>query len=96
MERRDLFREFADSPKNIREQFVEPSGLEIRGNERFVDTGTNHLLHPFYYCAVFDPDLRAWKREALRAERFPRWHFPLIKVWNDYTFGALFLEKRER
>lgn len=30
---------------------------------------------------------------ALRAGQFPRWQFPLVKWWNDYTFGALFQEK---
>jgi hypothetical protein len=62
-------------------------------NERFVDSGENYLLHPFFYRRVGLDDLWRWKADGLRAGQFPRWQFPLVKWWNDYTFGALFQEK---
>lgn len=82
-----------DSPEDVRRQFVEPSGLLVRGNERFHDSGENHLLHPFFYWRPGLRDLWKWKSEAVRGGRFAWWEFPLVKWWNDYTFGALFQEK---
>jgi 2-polyprenyl-3-methyl-5-hydroxy-6-metoxy-1,4-benzoquinol methylase len=82
-----------NSPEDVHRQFVEPSGLVVRGNERFIDSGENYLLHPFFYRRVGLGDLWRWKAECLRAGQFPHWQFPLVKWWNDYTFGALFQEK---
>lgn len=79
-----------NSPDDVYEQFVKPSGLKIRGNQEFADNGKNYLLHPFYYRK------RLWnyKLKAITAKRFSPWHIFKIKTTNDYTFGALFLEKQ--
>jgi 2-polyprenyl-3-methyl-5-hydroxy-6-metoxy-1,4-benzoquinol methylase len=82
-----------DSPEDVLRQFVEPSGLRVRGNPTFFDSGENYLLHPFFYRRVTRGDVWAWKREAIRRGQFGAWQFPLVKWWNDYTFGALFQEK---
>jgi 2-polyprenyl-3-methyl-5-hydroxy-6-metoxy-1,4-benzoquinol methylase len=80
-----------DSPSDIHDQFIEPSGLVVRGNKQFVDTGENYLLNPFYHKDV------AWKSKVggvLRGHFRPQ-ELLKTKHTNDYTFGALFLEKRE-
>ena len=78
-----------NSPDDIREQFVEPSGLLVRGNEGFVDTGQDYLLHPFYCPGI------SWK---FKCKSIIGGHFGLREILrtkkvNDYTFGSLFLEK---
>ncbi len=77
------------SAKDVYEQFVKPSGLKIRGNKDFFDNGKNYLLHPFYYKK------RLWKYKIISVVRgqFRPWEILRIKDTNDYTFGALFLEK---
>ncbi|MGI0149120.1 MAG: SAM-dependent methyltransferase, partial [Thermoplasmata archaeon] len=82
-----------DSPEDVFAQFVKPSGLRVRGNERFLDDRRNYLLHPFFYKNLALRDLWLWKRESIRGGHFRWWEFPLVKWWNDYTFGALFQEK---
>ncbi len=78
-----------NTPSDVYDQFVKPSGLKIRGNEVFVDTGTSYLLHPFYHPAA------SWKEKLRSIKRgdFKAWEFFKAKSSNDYTFGALFLEK---
>jgi 2-polyprenyl-3-methyl-5-hydroxy-6-metoxy-1,4-benzoquinol methylase len=78
-----------NSPEEIHEQFVKPSDLKIRGNRDFYDNGKNYLLHPFYYRK------RLWnvKRICIQMGYFSPWEFFKTKDVNDYTFGALFLEK---
>lgn len=78
-----------NTPADVEVQFVAPSGLEVRGNREFVDSGTSYLLHPFY------SDRRLW-RYKLRL--IARRHFPLselarVKHDNDYTFAALFMQR---
>ncbi|MCX7824710.1 MAG: class I SAM-dependent methyltransferase [Verrucomicrobiae bacterium] len=77
------------SPQEVHEQFVKPSGLVVRGNPTFVDTGTNWLLHPFYSPRV------SWgyRWRQIKKGHFPARQFLATKRENDYTFGALFLEK---
>jgi 2-polyprenyl-3-methyl-5-hydroxy-6-metoxy-1,4-benzoquinol methylase len=77
------------SPHDIHEQFVRPSGLEVRGNREFYDGGKRHLLNPFYHPRAF-PRLKV--APLLRRE-FPLTEVVRTKDANDYTFGALFLEK---
>ena len=79
-----------NSPDDVYEQFVKPSGLKIRDNQDFVDNGKRYLLHPFYYRK------RLWKYKirAIRARHFSPWEIFRTKKTNDYTFGALFLEKQ--
>jgi 2-polyprenyl-3-methyl-5-hydroxy-6-metoxy-1,4-benzoquinol methylase len=78
-----------NSPRYVYEQFVRPSGLKIRGNKEFTDNGKNYLLHPFY------SKKRLWnyKRISIQKGHFKPWDFFKTKSTNDYTFGALFLER---
>ncbi len=78
-----------NSPKDIYEQFVKPSGLKIRGNEEFFDNGKNYLLQPFYY----KKRLWIYKIYSILRRDFGLREFFRTKDANDYTFGALFLEK---
>jgi hypothetical protein len=78
------------SQEDVREQFVEPSGLKVRGNERFHDSGENYLLHPYFHPRAW----RArWKTYYTRTGHFGVRDLFKVKRENDYTFGALFLEK---
>lgn len=78
-----------NSPQDVYKQFVQASGLRIRGNKEFADNGKNYLLHPFYYKK------RLWnyKRIAIQKGHFKPWDFFKTKNTNDYSFGALFLER---
>ena len=78
-----------NTPKDVHEQFIKPSGLRIRGNKDFIDNGKSYLLHPFYYKR------RLWRYKAASILRgdFSPWEFLRTKSHNDFTFGALFLEK---
>lgn len=78
-----------DTPGDVEEQFVRPSGLTLRGNPRFVDNGVRYLLHPFYHKH------RRWsdKLAAIRRGEFGLSEFFAVKEANDYTFGSLFLQK---
>jgi len=80
-----------NSPEDLYEQFVRPSGLRIRGNRDFFDNGKNYLLHPFYY------EKRLWKLKitCLIRQQFSMRDILRTKHTNDYTFGALFLEKAD-
>jgi 2-polyprenyl-3-methyl-5-hydroxy-6-metoxy-1,4-benzoquinol methylase len=78
-----------NSPENVYEQFIAPSELSIRGNERFHDTGENYLLHPFYY-----PNFSVkYKLREIKNGHFPLSSLFQTKKENDYTFGSLFLHK---
>jgi 2-polyprenyl-3-methyl-5-hydroxy-6-metoxy-1,4-benzoquinol methylase len=79
-----------NTPQDVDDQFVKPSGLKIRGNYPFHDTEKNWLLHPFYHPNA--PFSERWLE-------FRRGHFGLLdmlrrKQEDDYSFGALFMEKR--
>jgi protein-L-isoaspartate O-methyltransferase len=78
-----------ETPLDVYAQFVEPSGLILRGNQAFVDTGQCYLLHPFYHPRT------SWKSklEEIRYGHFRPWDILKSKKDNDYTFGALFQEK---
>lgn len=77
-----------NSPEDVHEQFIKPSGLKARGNEKFYDNGKNYLLQPFYSKRRF------WKYKinSTLKKDFKMQEFFKIKNANDYTFGALFLE----
>jgi hypothetical protein len=79
-----------NSPRAVREQFVEPSGMSMRGNEGFFDNGKNYLLHPFFHY----PPLWRYKIGAVRRGHFSPFEFFKTKEHNDYTFGALFLRMK--
>ena len=77
------------SPEAVHEQFVEPSGLRMRGNQTFFDNGEVHLLQPFHHKR------RLWiyKLGAIAKREYMPWELFQVKDANEYTFGALFLEK---
>jgi hypothetical protein len=77
------------TPLDVHAQFVELSGLRVRGNQTFLDTGHNYLLHPFFHPQV------SWnyKWRQVKSGHFRPWEILKTKKYNDYTFGALFLEK---
>lgn len=60
----------------VHAQFVRPSGLTVRGNQHFQDTGERYLLHPAYHP---DAEKRGWRNSAAGATD------------GRYTFGALFM-----
>ncbi|HFQ90682.1 MAG TPA: class I SAM-dependent methyltransferase [Desulfobulbus sp.] len=78
-----------DSPEDVRTQFVVSSGMRVRGNEYFIDTGKNYLLDPFYSS----PPCYMYKLRAILKGHHRLWDLFRTKGENDYTFGALFLEK---
>ena len=77
------------TPRDVDRQFVKPSGLVVRGNRLFSDSGDSYLLHPFYYPGV------SWRYRLSQVRRghFRPWEIARVKKVNDYTFGALFQEK---
>lgn len=77
------------TPRDVYEQFVDPSGLTLRGNCQFVDTNRSYLLHPFYSPEV---PLK-YKLFQIARGHFKPWEIFISKAANDYTFGALFQEK---
>lgn len=77
------------SPQDVYEQFVQPSGLKIRGNHEFIDNEKNYLLNPFYSKKF----LLEKKIKGVLKRRFSPLDFFKTKDKNDYTFAALFLEK---
>lgn len=79
------------SPQDVEEQFVVPSGLRVRGNRVFDDTGPNYLVHPFHA----EEPLRFWKLRLVSILQgdFHIWDAFRTKRTCEYTFGALFLEK---
>jgi SAM-dependent methyltransferase len=77
------------SPHDVREQFVDPSGLSVRGNQEFHDSGESYLLHPFHR----KPRNWRWKLAAVRAGDFPIRELARTKAENDYTFGSLFMRR---
>ncbi len=81
------------SPEDVERQFVQPSGLQVRGNRRFAEGPENYLLQPFYYHRPF----RFWKYKLYSIWKgdFPVQELFRVKRENDYTFGALFLEKSQ-
>jgi 2-polyprenyl-3-methyl-5-hydroxy-6-metoxy-1,4-benzoquinol methylase len=79
-----------NSPEDVRRQFVEPSGLVMRGNDPFCDNGKVYLLQPFHSKRF----LLFYKLGAIIVKReYAPWQFFDVKRDNEYTFGALFLEK---
>jgi 2-polyprenyl-3-methyl-5-hydroxy-6-metoxy-1,4-benzoquinol methylase len=78
------------SPEDVQAQFVRPSGLSVRGNRRFHDNGKRYLLSPFHHPAAW---WRGWKLKRIWRRTFRLRDLPRIRFRNDYTFGALFLQK---
>ncbi len=79
-----------DTPEDVHRQFVEASGLSLRGNDRFVDGGQRYLSPP--QCFGFGRLGRAYaKLRTLVAGSVDRRR--LLSGRTSYTFGAVFLEK---
>jgi 2-polyprenyl-3-methyl-5-hydroxy-6-metoxy-1,4-benzoquinol methylase len=78
------------SREAVHEQFVLPSGLRTRGNRDFHDNGKRYLLHPFFHPRAWR---QGWKLEYLRTRQLGIRDLATVKRENDYTFGALFLER---
>jgi 2-polyprenyl-3-methyl-5-hydroxy-6-metoxy-1,4-benzoquinol methylase len=79
-----------NTPNDVYEQFVKPSGLVVRENQSFLDSGHSYLLHPFYHPGI------SWKYRLFQVilGQFRPWEIIKSKKVNDYTFGALFQEKQ--
>jgi 2-polyprenyl-3-methyl-5-hydroxy-6-metoxy-1,4-benzoquinol methylase len=78
------------SPADIREQVVEPSGLQPRGNAEFHDNGERYLLSPFHHPRAW---WRGWKLQRLWRGQFGLGELARTRLRNDYTFAAFFLER---
>jgi 2-polyprenyl-3-methyl-5-hydroxy-6-metoxy-1,4-benzoquinol methylase len=79
-----------DSPDDVEEQFVRPSGLGVRGNARFVDNGKRYLLHPAHHASAASGD---WRELSIELGQFEPADARQVSGSNEYTFGALFLER---
>lgn len=79
-----------DSPEDVWRQFIEPSGLRLRGGDTFIDTGHRYLASP--QCFGFGRFLRTMANLHAfitgSVER-PR----IFSGSTSYTFGSVFLEK---
>ena len=79
-----------DTPEDVRRQFVEPSGLALRGNAEFHDNGKRYLDCP--QCFGFGRAMRAAARShAFLTGSMSRGR--LFQPDTSYTMGAVFLEK---
>jgi len=77
-----------NTAQDVHEQFVVPSGLQVRGNT-FHDEDINYLLSPFYS----KERLYRYKLSCIRNRHFMPWEFFKIRTENDYTFASLFMKK---
>lgn len=89
------------SPRDVQEQFVAPSGLAVRGNRDFHDNGLRYLLHPFHHPRAGE---EGWLEVAIEQGQFePRQRGAgegsqrAVAACDEagaaeYTFGALFQE----
>jgi hypothetical protein len=79
------------SPADVEEQFVAPSGLRVRSNREFVDDGLRYLLHPFHHPRA---EAEGWQDLSIELEQFPPGRAGEVLDEDEYTFGALFQERR--
>lgn len=80
------------SSEDVEKQVIEPSGLAVRGNRSFHDNRERYLLHPFFHPTAYR---HGWKLDGLRRRHFGLRDLARVKRRNDYTFGALFLERSD-
>jgi 2-polyprenyl-3-methyl-5-hydroxy-6-metoxy-1,4-benzoquinol methylase len=78
-----------NSPADIEEQFVRPSGLRVRGNREFHDNHRRYLVH----AARHPRAPAAWRRSCIEDGQFTSAEAETISDDNEYTFGSLFMEK---
>jgi hypothetical protein len=79
-----------NSPADVEEQFVAPSGLQVRGNREFHDTGRRYLLHPSRHPSARE---EGWASLSIEQGHFEPQSAGAVSEGNDYTFGALFCER---
>jgi SAM-dependent methyltransferase len=79
-----------DSPRDVEEQFVRPSGLRIRGNHEFHDNGKRYLLHPGHHPRAREA---GWRELSLEQGMFSPAQADEVRHEDEYTFGALFLQR---
>lgn len=79
-----------DTPEDVRRQFIEPSGLSLRGGDTFIDTGHRYLAAP--QCFGFGRFTRAMASlHAFLTGSVERAR--ILRGATSYTFGSVFLEK---
>jgi hypothetical protein len=78
-----------NSPADVEEQFVRPTGLRVRGNPVFHDNGRRYLLHPAHHPGASEE----WRRRAVEAGQFSAEEASRISDDNEYTFGSLFMQR---
>jgi SAM-dependent methyltransferase len=79
------------SPGDVYEQLVRPSGLDWRGKSEFHDNGRRYLATPqafgFGRFTASTAKLHAFVTNAVERKR-------IIADRTDYTFGAVFMERK--
>lgn len=78
------------SPRDVREQFVEPAGLRARGAPEFVDNGLRYLVHPAHQPRAAE---KGWSEISIELGQFEPGEPGAAADSGEYTFGALFLER---
>jgi hypothetical protein len=78
-----------NSPADVEEQFVRPSGLRVRGNRELHDNDRRYLVH----AARHPRAPAAWRRSCVEDGQFTPAEAETISDDNEYTFGSLFMEK---
>ncbi|MEA2373555.1 MAG: hypothetical protein QOD53_18, partial [Thermoleophilaceae bacterium] len=61
-----------------------------RGNQEFADNGERYLLHPAHHPVAARTD---WREHCIEQGQFERAVAEQVSDSNEYTFGALFLER---
>ncbi len=79
-----------DTPHDVEEQLIAPTGLTPRGNMPFLDAGKRYLDAPTHFgfgrLTALVSRLNAWLKGQLDSRKMADRH-------RRYTFGAVFLEK---
>lgn len=81
-----------DTPQDVVDQFACSPDLQIMGNQEFFDNNQNHLVHGFYHKKFFI----AYKLRSIKKGNFKLREFFKVKHNNDYTFGSIFLERKNK
>lgn len=77
-----------DNVEDIEAHFLCSDKLVMLENQKFYDNNTNYLVSLFYR----KPILWRWKLRLILNGEFKIWEYFKTKNYNDYTFGAIFLE----